>query len=214
MRFYSPSSGSISIDGRDIEELNMIWLRNNITCVQQNAVLFNETVKRNIAIGHRYPKHVTAEQLSESTKVAALEHTLADLEFGLDTRIGSGGVSLSGGQVQRVALARARIRNTPILILDEFTSALDQANITTVVERVRRWREGLTTIIITHDLSQIRDDDFVYVLEDGYPIEQGPKKTLRDLGFSASDTSGVEFLGSGSSSSTSSEESRPKHYRE
>lgn len=188
MRFYSLSSGTIYIDGHDVEDLDTSWLRNNITCVRQDTVLFNETVKTNIALGHRYHKHVTPEQLLESIKLAVLEDTIADLPFGMDTHVGVGGSALSGGQIQRIVIARARIRNTSILILDESTSALDHANKVAVIDGIRKWREGLTTIFITHDVAQISGDDFVYSFEDGRVKNEG---YWRDINHSLSTVSAV-----------------------
>ena len=113
--------------------------------------------------------------------MAALEATISDLPQGVDTKVGSGGSSLSGGQKQRVALARARLRDTPVLILDESTSALDYLSRTSVMAALRKWREHRTTIVITHDLTQIQDSDFVYVLEDGHVIAEGFRHNIEKV---------------------------------
>ena len=107
-----------------------------------------------------------------------LHSVLDSLPQGLETCVGSGGNLLSGGQKQRVAIARARLRDTPILILDEPTSALDSTNRVAVMKAIRKWRSGKTTIIITHDMSQITDEDFVYILENGTIVQSGYKETL------------------------------------
>lgn len=180
MRFYLPQAGSICIDGKVIDELNTSWLRNNITVIQQDAMLFNETIKDNITLGHRRPKLITAEDILEGIRLAALDGTLAELPYGLDTRVGANGSKLSGGQSQRVMLARARVRNTAVLILDESTSALDRVTSRVVIDNVRQWRKGLTTILITHDLTQIRDDDFVYVLDHGRVKAEGLRRELTE----------------------------------
>ncbi|KAL1998988.1 hypothetical protein VTN02DRAFT_5233 [Thermoascus thermophilus] len=105
-----------------------------------------------------------------------LQTTIADMPDGLETIVGAGGSALSGGQRQRVAIARARLRDTPILILDESTSALDYASRTAVMQAIRTWRRGKTTIIITHDVSQILEDDFFYVLDHGRVVSSGYRK--------------------------------------
>jgi ATP-binding cassette, subfamily B (MDR/TAP), member 1 len=128
MRFYEPTAGDIFVDGTSISELDINWLRNNITLVQQQSILFNETIFRNISFGRRDHVGVTKEQVRVCVDLAQLQSTIEELPKGLDTEVGSGGSALSGGQKQRIALARARLRNTPILILDESTSALDYAS--------------------------------------------------------------------------------------
>jgi ATP-binding cassette, subfamily B (MDR/TAP), member 1 len=175
-RFHAPISGSISIDGRDIYDLDLIWLRNNITLVQQQSFLFNETLFRNIALGHRRHEQVTSTQAYECARLACLQDTISALPYGIDTKVGAGGKALSGGQIQRVALARARLRNTPILVLDESTSALDSTTSKLVMERIRAWRAGMTKIIITHDTEPIQKDDYVVLIEHGGVSRSG----LRD----------------------------------
>ncbi len=124
MRFYRANAGEVIIDGTPIQKLDTNWLRNNITLVHQSSILFNETILRNIAFGHRDFRSVTTGQVKVCIELAALQNTISELPKGLETMVGKGGSALSGGQKQRVALARARLRDTPILILDESTSAL------------------------------------------------------------------------------------------
>jgi ATP-binding cassette subfamily B (MDR/TAP) protein 1 len=178
MRFYPPASGQIFIDGQALNQLSMAWLRNNITLVQQQSILFNETIFKNIAFGAQDHTRVTVDQVKPCVEMAALQNTISDLPNGLQTMVGSGGSSLSGGQKQRIAIARARLRDTGILILDESTSALDYISRTSVMEAIREWRKGKTTIMITHDMSQISPDDFVYVLEDGHIIQEGYRRDV------------------------------------
>lgn len=178
MRFYPPTSGQIFIDGHPIEQLSMAWLRNNITLVQQQSVLFNETIFTNIAFGAQGRMRVTAKEVKPCLDLAALQSTISDLPDGLQTMVGSGGPFLSGGQKQRVAIARAWLRDTAILILDESTSTLDYISRTSVMEAIWRWRKGKTTITITHDMSQIGPHDFVYVLEEGHIIQEGYQRDL------------------------------------
>ena len=184
MRFYGVKSGEILIDGHPIHTLDIKWLRNNVTLVQQQSVLFNETLFKNIAFGQSDHRRVRKEEVIRAIETALLQHTINDLPQGLETVVGSGGNVLSGGQKQRVAIARARLRDTPILILDEATSALDRISKSLVVDAIREWRHGKTTIIITHDMSQVQDQDYAYVLDAGFVIQKGLKSTLEmsDLG--------------------------------
>ncbi|KAL2013350.1 hypothetical protein VTN00DRAFT_875 [Thermoascus crustaceus] len=178
MRFYSPTSGEILIDGNPIDALDMSWIRNNITLVLQRSILLNETIFRNIAFGCRLYDRVEKEHIKDCIDLAMLQSTIDDMPDGLDTVVGAGGSALSGGQRQRVAIARARLRDTPILILDESTSALDYTSRTAVMQAIRKWRKGKTTIIITHDMSQILEDDFFYVLDHGSVVYSGYRKAL------------------------------------
>lgn len=178
MRFYSVDSGEILIDGHPIDTLDIDWLRNNVTLVQQQSVLFNETIFKNIAFGHRDHGRVRKEEVKRAIETALLQHTISDLPKGLDTVVGSDGSAMSGGQEQRVAIARARLRDTPILILDEATSALDHISKSLIVDAIREWRQGKTTIIITHDMSQVQHEDYVYVLDSGVVIQEGLQNHL------------------------------------
>jgi ATP-binding cassette subfamily B (MDR/TAP) protein 1 len=173
MRFYLPTSGEILIDRKPMKELDISWIRNNITLLEQKSVLFNESVLTNIAFGRQNHESVTMNDAKECIELAMLQSTIDDLPKGIDTCVGPGGSFLSGGQRQRVAIARARLRDTPILILDEPTSALDHTNRVAVMNAVREWRKGKTTIIITHDMSQIMERDFLYILEQGSIVESG-----------------------------------------
>lgn len=178
MRFYRPTSGEILIDGNPIDALNINWVRNNITLVEQRSVLFNDSVLKNITFGRPHYETVSRVDVQNSIEVAMLKSVLESLPDGLDTCVGPGGNHLSGGQKQRVAIARARLRDTPILILDEPTSALDPANRLAVMKAIREWRSGKTTIIITHDMSHITDQDYVYILENGTIIQSGYRDTV------------------------------------
>ncbi|OJD17475.1 hypothetical protein AJ78_02448 [Emergomyces pasteurianus Ep9510] len=178
MRFYTPINGDIFIDDKPIENLNIDWIRNNITLVQQQAFLFNETVFKNIAFGSSDHQNITEDQMLTSLRFASLDETIRNLPDGLDTMVGAGGSAFCGGQRQRVAMARARLRDTPILILDESTSGLDFASRSILMDAIRTWRKGKTTIIITHDISQIDDQDFMYVLHQGQVVRKGYKQAL------------------------------------
>jgi ATP-binding cassette subfamily B (MDR/TAP) protein 1 len=178
MRFYPPSSGEILIDGNPIDALNINWVRNNITLVEQRSVLFNDSVLKNIAFGRQDYETVSAEDVQNSINVAMLKSVLESLPDGLDTCVGPGGNHLSGGQKQRVAIARARLRDTPILILDEPTNTLDPANRVAMMKAIREWRSGKTTIIITHEMSHITEQDYVYILENGTIVQSGYRDTV------------------------------------
>jgi ATP-binding cassette subfamily B (MDR/TAP) protein 1 len=164
--------------------------------VQQNSYLFNETVSTNIAFGSHDPANITGDRMRMCIEMASLESTINKLPQGLDTAVGVEGNLLSGGQKQRLAVARARMKDSAVLILDEFTSALDFENRVAVMNAVREWRKGMTTIIITHDTSNILDDDLVYVLEAGSVADYGLKKDLVRKGlqiFTATETYEDEF---------------------
>lgn len=182
LRFYDPTGrGTILLDGVDVQDLDKSWLRNNITLVQQQSHLFAGTIHTNVALGRTNPQQVTEDEVDRCLEMAALEATVAALPNGTRTQVGTDGSALSGGQKQRIALARAYLRDTPVLILDEVTSALDYSTKAQVMEKLRKWRRGRTTIIITHDLEQIRPDDLVYILDGGMVVRQGLRKNLAEL---------------------------------
>ncbi|KAJ5041539.1 uncharacterized protein L3040_005122 [Drepanopeziza brunnea f. sp. 'multigermtubi'] len=178
LKYYEPLRGQVLIDGNSVQTLDSDWLRQNVTLVQQQSVLFNETILQNIEFGRSAP--VTRADILQATKTADLEQTLYNLPDGLNTVVGSNGKSLSGGQQQRIALARARLRDSPIVILDEATSALDQTSREKVTQTVREWRKGKTTIVITHDVTQILGDEYVYVLEHGLVVQEGYRNKLAE----------------------------------
>lgn len=164
-----------------IRSLDLDWLRRNITLVEQQSVLFNETIYQNVAFGALERNTLSLEDVQKAAEFALLQQTVTDMSHGLDTLVGSSGGSLSGGQTQRVALARARLRDTPILILDESTSALDNISRSLIVDAIRQWRRGKTTIVITHDVSQILPEDYVYVFSQGQIDREGYWKSLEDI---------------------------------
>ncbi|KAG9238241.1 ABC transporter-like protein [Amylocarpus encephaloides] len=178
LRYYEAARGEVLIDGTPISELSTDWLRQNISLVQQDSHLFNETILRNITLGRR--TQVTSEEIDQAIQTADLDHTIARLPDGYHTLVGSNGKALSGGQQQRVSIARARHRDSPVLILDESTSALDKTSREKVMGEIRKWRKGKTTIIITHDVSQILDEDYVYVMEFAKVVEEGYRRKLAE----------------------------------
>jgi ATP-binding cassette subfamily B (MDR/TAP) protein 1 len=178
LRFYSPCSGEILIDGNSIQKIDARWIRNNITLVQQQGFLFNETILQNIIFGSKNQSNVTRQQMETCIETARLQDVISHLPEGLETVVGIRGNLLSGGQKQRVAIARARLRDSPILILDECTCAVDYKNRIAVMDAIRTWRKRKTTIIITHDTSQILERDFAYILEQGRVVDSGYRRDL------------------------------------
>ncbi|OBS18756.1 hypothetical protein FPOA_10484 [Fusarium poae] len=176
--FYEPLSGQVHVDSRPLQVLDRQWVRENITLIQLSSVLFNESFFKNVAFGHQYPDGATRSEVMGACDTALLQSTLAALPDGLETNVGADGYNLSGGQKQRLALARARLRDPPVLILDEITSGLDQVSRTLIMDAIRAWRRGKTTIIITHDVAQIDDNDFVYVMDNAALVQEGFRKDL------------------------------------
>ncbi|KAK5635609.1 hypothetical protein RRF57_011323 [Xylaria bambusicola] len=179
LKFYEPLSGEILIDGHAIRTLDIDWLRHNITLIQQTSVLFNDTFFMNVAFGHNNPTQVSTEDVKAACETALLQSTITSLPCGMNTNVGAGGHKLSGGQKQRIALARAKLRDPPVLILDEVTSGLDPVNRELVMEAIRTWRRGKTTVIITHEVAQIKERDFVYVMDNGRVVQEGVYSDLQ-----------------------------------
>lgn len=177
VRFYKPADGQITVDGKSLDQYDIRWLRENITLVEQHSVLFNDVIRHNIELA-KTDNMASDETMDEVVKFALLEETIKDLPNGLETLVGMKGNSLSGGQRQRVAIARARLRDTPILILDESTSALDYVTRAAIIEAIRTWRRGKTTIVITHDINEIQPTDFVYVLDKAKVVQEGYRKDM------------------------------------
>jgi ABC-type multidrug transport system fused ATPase/permease subunit len=178
-RFYDPTAGSVQIDGVDIRDYKLQALRNNIGYVLQETVLFQGTVRENIAYGHA---GCTEQQIMDAAKLADVDEFVLRMPHGYDTIVGERGDSLSGGQRQRIGIARAVIRNNPILILDEPTAALDTESESLVVRALEKLMKGRTVITIAHRLSTIRNSDKILVLKEGVVAEQGTHDELMKLG--------------------------------
>jgi subfamily B ATP-binding cassette protein MsbA len=178
-RFYDPQSGTIKIDGKDIREYKLKSLREQISFVLQDTLLFHATVMDNIAYGK---PDATPQQVIRAAKLANAHAFIEKMPEGYDTMVGERGVTLSGGQRQRIAIARAVIRDTPILILDEPTSGLDSASEQAVIEALDRLMEGRTCIVIAHHLNSIRHADVVFVVKDSELVEQGTHEELLAAG--------------------------------
>lgn len=176
MRFYPVDAGNIELDSHKLDEIDHAWLRRNITLVEQNRVLFSGTLTNNIEFGTSHVNKTSGEDVRLATEFSLLQQTINDLSEGMETKVGAKGASLSNGQRQRMALARARLRDSPILILDESTSALDHITRGLIMAAIRKWRSRKRTIIITHDISQIQEEDHVLVMENGRLVESGLKQ--------------------------------------
>lgn len=174
-RLYDPSHGCIQIDGQDIRRFTLESLRNQISVVLQETILFNGTVAENIAFGRT---DATRDEIVEAALQANAHEFIAKLPEGYDTLLGERGANLSGGQRQRLAIARAFIRSTPILILDEPTTGLDAQSAELVLLALRSLMKGKTTIIISHDLKLIRQADKIVVLKEGQIEAMGTHQEL------------------------------------
>ncbi len=174
-RFYDVTAGSIRIDDRDIRDITISSLRSIISIVTQETILFNDTVKNNIAYG---TKEVAEKDIVNAAKAAFADDFIRKLPEGYDTIIGENGTKLSGGQRQRIAIARAILKDAPILILDEATSALDTESEKVVQDALNNLMKGRTSIVIAHRLSTIHDADRIVVMEKGEIIEEGRHEEL------------------------------------
>jgi len=175
-KFYAPTSGQIYFDGIDIQNIENYSLRSNISYVDQNTRLFNDSVTNNIALGDNVNKE--DGYISDIAKRAEAYDFILNLDQKFDTNIGDNGKLLSGGQRQRLAIARAMAKDAPILILDEATSALDSSTENLVQKAISNMTENRTTIIIAHRLSTIQNADKIIVLDNGKILEEGSHRDL------------------------------------
>lgn len=178
-RFYDVTEGSISIDGTDIRDVRVRDLRNLIGYVNQEPILFNDTIFNNIAFG---VEDATEEQVIAAAKVANAHDFIMEKEHGYMTNIGDRGMKLSGGQRQRLSIARAILKNPPILILDEATAALDTESEKQVQEALDRLMSTRTTVAIAHRLSTIKNSDEILVMKEGEIVERGRHEELLAVG--------------------------------
>jgi subfamily B ATP-binding cassette protein MsbA len=169
-RLYDVTGGSVQIDGQDVRDVSIASLRSSIALVSQEAALFNDTVRANIALGR---DGATNTEIEDAARAAAAHDFIMALPQGYDTNVGERGGKLSGGERQRIALARAFLRDAPILLLDEATSALDAESEAKVQEALKRLSVGRTVLVIAHRLSTVRDADRIIALEDGRIAEIG-----------------------------------------
>ena len=174
-RFYDPLFGHVLIDGIDIADYKLATLRAQIGFVLQDAMLFRGTIRENIAYGR---PDATDDEIVAAAKVANAHEFVSRMALGYDTVVGERGETLSGGQRQRIAIARAVVRNSPILLLDEPTAALDAESEHLVIEALRRLTKGRTVMMIAHRLSTLIDADKIIVLKDGVVVEEGTHQAL------------------------------------
>jgi subfamily B ATP-binding cassette protein MsbA len=174
-RFFDVTAGRLTIDGRDVRDTTLASLRSQIGVVAQDTVLFNDTVRNNIAYGQ---PGVPQKAVEDAARAALAHDFIMDLPSGYETVIGERGVRLSGGERQRIAIARALLKNAPILILDEATSALDSESEALVQSALQNLMTGRTVVVIAHRLSTVRRADRIVVLENGTTADIGPHEEL------------------------------------
>jgi len=174
-RMYDASGGQIAIDGRDIRSYTLASLRSQVSFVLQDAVLFHATVAQNIAYGK---PGATRDEIVRAAMLANADEFIRRMPRGYDTVVGERGDTLSGGQRQRIAIARAIIRNSPILLLDEPSAALDPESEALIFTGLSRLMEGKTSITIAHRLATVRDADVIFVMNDGVISERGTHEQL------------------------------------
>jgi ATP-binding cassette, subfamily B, bacterial len=175
LRMYDLTSGAIEIDGQNIKEATQNSLRQNISLVPQDPVLFHRTLMDNIRYGR---ENATDEEVMEASKLAHCDEFIQELPLKYETFVGERGIKLSGGERQRVAIARAILKNAPILILDEATSSLDSHSESLIQDALEKLMHGKTSIVIAHRLSTIRKMDKVIVIKDGKVAEEGSHEEL------------------------------------
>ncbi len=175
LRFYDPASGHIELDGHDIRDLSLESLRHNVAVVLQETLVFHASVRDNIAYGF---EGVADEQIIAAARAADAHEFISALPEGYDTIVGQRGRRLSGGQRQRIAIARAMVRDAPVLVLDEPTTGLDAESSKRILEPLRRLMAGRTTIVISHNLTTIREANAILVLDGGRVIEHGTHSEL------------------------------------
>ena len=178
-RFYEISQGSLLIDGIDIRQFTLPSLRRQLALVTQQTILFNDTVRNNIAYGRN---DCPEEKIVEAARAAFALDFIVELPQGFDTIIGESGARLSGGQQQRISIARALLKDAPILILDEATSSLDTESEREVQRALENLMQNRTTIVIAHRLSTIKNADRIIVLKEGQLVEEGSHDELLELG--------------------------------
>ncbi|XP_059438553.1 ABC transporter B family member 21-like [Corylus avellana] len=185
-RFYDPDSGHITLDGIEIQKFQLMWLRQQMGLVSQEPVLFNDTIRANIAYGKG--RNVDEAEIIAAAELANAHRFISGLQQGYDTVVGERGLQLSGGQKQRVAIARAIIKSPKILLLDEATSALDAESEKVVQDALDRVMVNRTTIVVAHRLSTIKNADVIAVVKNGVIVEKGRHETLINIqdGFYAS----------------------------
>jgi ATP-binding cassette subfamily B protein len=173
-RFYDPTQGRVLLDGRDMRECSLEWLRDQVGLLLQTTILFSGTVAENIAYG----RHMPMAEIRRAAELAGAADFVEALSDGYDTLLGPGGVDLSGGERQRIGIARVLLRDPPVLVLDEPTTGLDAATEAHVLTGITSLMRGRTTLMITHSMALARSADLVAVLADGRLVELDDPATL------------------------------------
>ena len=169
-RFYDPQNGEIYIDNKNIKSVNLNSLRKSISLVSQDVILFDDTIKNNIAYADT---KASQEDIEKACKFAAADEFISKLPKKYETIVGENGVRLSGGQKQRISIARAILKKSPIILLDEATSSLDTESERIVQNAINNLIKGRTTIVIAHRMSTIHNSDKIFLLENGKIINSG-----------------------------------------
>ncbi|MEW6602753.1 MAG: ATP-binding cassette domain-containing protein, partial [Nitrospirota bacterium] len=169
-RFHVPTKGTITIDGKNLNDIELHSLRELIGIVSQDIILFNDTIRENIGFGR---KDAGEQEITAAAQMAYADEFIRELPGQYDTIIGERGLRLSGGQRQRIAIARAILKNPPILILDEATSSLDSVSEELVQKALEKLMKGRTTVVIAHRLSTIRNADRIVIIERGTIVDIG-----------------------------------------
>ena len=176
-RFYDPQEGKIEIDGQNIKNVSLDSLRKNLSMVSQDVILFDDTIKNNIAYAK---ENASLESIKRACKFAAADEFIEKLPDGYNTLIGENGIRLSGGQKQRISIARAVLKESPIILLDEATSSLDAESEEVVQNAILNLTKNKTTLVIAHRLSTIHKADKIFVVKNGKIIESGDHNFLID----------------------------------
>ena len=176
MRLYQPDTGTILFDGKDIQEISLRSLRNQIALVSQSVTLFNDTIENNLTFG--LEKTCSEEEIITALDMANAYEFIQQLPNGIHTLVDDHLSTLSGGQLQRLAIARAILRNSPLLLLDEATSALDSESEEKIQQSLNKVMQNKTTFVVAHRLSTIRNADIILVMDSGELIEKGNHQQL------------------------------------
>lgn len=179
LRFYDPNSGAIKLDGQDIRELTLKSFRRSMSVVNQEVMLFDDTIFENIRYGK---EDATEEDIIRAAKLAEADEFISELPEKYHARVGQNGIRLSGGQRQRIAIARAILYNAPILLLDEATSALDPISEKLIKDALAKLMKGRTSVVIAHRLSTVMHADKIVVISHGRVVEEGTHKELLERG--------------------------------
>lgn len=178
-RFYNPDSGRILLDGVELRKFKLSWLRQQMGLVSQEPILFNETIRANIAYGKL--GGATEDEIIEATKAANAHNFISALPRGYETSVGERGLQLSGGQKQRIAIARAILKDPKILLLDEATSALDAESERVVQDALDRVMVERSTVVVAHRLTTIKGADIIAVVKNGVIAEKGRHEVLMKI---------------------------------